>query len=68
MLSHDPFYTNTKKWNGDSAIPSFSLTLSSSATLDGAKHINLYTHKGLLHQLEGITQLTEWMRQDIKKI
>jgi endonuclease IV len=68
MLSHNPFYTNTKKWNGDSAVASFSLLLSSSATLDRAKHIDLYTHKGLLHQLEGITQLTEWMRQDVKKI
>jgi hypothetical protein len=68
MLSHDPFYANTKKWNGDSDVPSFSLVLSSSTALDGAKHVDLYTHKGLLHRLEGITQLAEWMRQDVKKI
>ena len=68
MLSHDPYYANTKKWNGDNDVPSFSLVLSSSAALDGAKHVDLYTHKGLLHRLEGITQLAEWMRQDVKKI
>jgi cytochrome b involved in lipid metabolism len=68
MLSHDSYYANTKKWNVNSDVPSFSLVLSSSAALDGKKHVDLYTHKGLLHRLEGISELAEWMGQDVKKL
>lgn len=68
MLSHDPYFANTKKWNPDSDIPTFSLVLSSSAAADGKKHVDLYTHKGLLHRLEGTSQLAEWMGQDVKKV
>jgi len=68
MLSHDPYFANTKEWNLDSDVPTFSLVLSSSAALDGKKHVDLYTHKGLLHRLEGINELAKFMGQDVEKI
>jgi cytochrome b involved in lipid metabolism len=68
MLSHDPYYANTKEWNPDSDVPTFSLVLSSSAATDGKKHVDLYTHKGLLHRLEGINELAKFMDQDVEKV
>lgn len=65
MLSHDPFYAENKKWkesNGD--LPTFSLVLSSSAAEDGKKHVDHYTHKGLLTRLEGVPALANWMGID----
>ncbi len=68
MLSHDSYYANTKEWNPDSDVPTFSLVLASSAALDGKKHVDLYTHKGLLHRLEGIDALAKFMGQDVEKV
>lgn len=61
MLNHDPDYASEGKWNVDHKIPTFSLVLSSSAALDGQKHVNLYQHKGLLTKIEGIEALANWM-------
>lgn len=68
MLAHDPNYAKTKKWNGDTVVPTFSLVMSSSAVLEGKKHIDLYKRKGLVKQLEGITQLASWMGQDTETL
>jgi flavocytochrome c len=68
MLSHDPYYAKEKKWNKNSEVPTFSLVLSSSAAQAGKKHVDLYTHKGLLHRLEGLKALAEFMGQDEDKI
>eukprot|EP00521_Asterionellopsis_glacialis_P008400 CAMPEP_0195285398 /NCGR_PEP_ID=MMETSP0707-20130614/3242_1 /TAXON_ID=33640 /ORGANISM="Asterionellopsis glacialis, Strain CCMP134" /LENGTH=1388 /DNA_ID=CAMNT_0040344885 /DNA_START=294 /DNA_END=4460 /DNA_ORIENTATION=+ len=65
MLAHDPYYAEHGEWNKDSKIPTFSLVLSSAAAQDGKKHVDLYTHKGLLQKFEGIAALAEWMGQDV---
>jgi predicted heme/steroid binding protein len=67
MLSHDSNYSKTKEWNGDN-VPTFSLVLSSSAALEGKKHVDLYRRKGLMKRLEGITQLASWMGMDPKTL
>jgi flavocytochrome c len=61
MLSHDPGYAQTGNWSINATVPTFSLILSSAAALDGKKHVDLYTHKGLLKRLEGVDALAEWM-------
>lgn len=67
MLSHDPHYSKTKQWNGDN-VPTFSLVLSSSAALEGKKHVDLYKRKGVMKRLEGIAQLASWMKMDPKAL
>ena len=62
MLSHNPEYAKSRTWNVEAPIPTFSLVLSSSAASDGKKHVDLYTHKGLLTKLEGLTALAQWMQ------
>jgi len=62
MLAHNSDYATNGEWNVDAPIPTFSLILSSSAALDGKKHVDLYTHKGLLKRIEGVTALAEWMK------
>jgi flavocytochrome c len=57
MLSHDPNFRKTGKWNISSVIPNFSLILSSSAAEDGKKHVDHYTHKGLMTKVDGIRGL-----------
>jgi len=61
MLSHEPKYAETGKWDADAPVPTFSLVLSSSAAEDGKKHVDLYTHKGLMTRLEGVSELAQWM-------
>ena len=61
MLSQHPKYAETKEWDIKYDIPTFSLVLSSSAAEDGKKHVELYTHKGLMTRLEGIDALSNWM-------
>jgi flavocytochrome c len=61
MLSHDPQYAKTREWNSEAEIPTFHLVLSSSAADDGKKHVDLYSHKGLLTKIEGIDALAVWM-------
>lgn len=43
-------------------LPTFSLVLSSSAAEEEKKHVDLYSHKGLLTRLEGVSCLAEWMQ------
>ena len=57
-----------QKWNANSEVPTFSLGLSSSVALDGKKHVDLYTHKGLMKRLEGVQELAEWMGQDVETV
>lgn len=65
MLSHDAYYAEHKKWNKANEIPSISLVLSSSAATAGKKHVDHYTHKGLLTKIEGVEALADWMEQDV---
>ena len=68
MLRHDAYYAENKKWNASTEVPTFSLILSSSAALDGKKHVDHYVHKGLLKRIEGVTDLANWMATDEEKI
>lgn len=61
MLSHDPTFEKTGVWDKSKPVPTFSLVLSSSAAAEGKKHVDLYSHKGLLTRLEGVSSLAEWM-------
>ena len=61
MLSQHPKYAKTKEWDSGYEIPTFSLVLSSAAADDGKKHVDLYTHKGLMTRLEGVDALAKWM-------
>jgi succinate dehydrogenase/fumarate reductase flavoprotein subunit len=61
MLAHDPKYAQTGNWSIDAIVPTFSLVLSSAAAADGKKHVDLYTHKGLLTRLDGVDALSKWM-------
>jgi len=65
MLSHDPYHAEHGVWKKDSELQTFALVLSSSAAADGKKHVDHYIHKGLMTRLEGVTELTEWMGQDV---
>jgi flavocytochrome c len=62
MLAHDPVYAKTGNWSLNATVPTFSLILSSAAAADGKKHVDLYTHKGLLTRLEGVDALAKWMK------
>ena len=66
MLKHDTQYASSGKWSLDADVPTFSLVLSSSAAYDGQKHVDLYTHKGLMTKLQGIKELASWMGIDEK--
>jgi flavocytochrome c len=68
MLSHNTGYAKTGNWSIDAPIPTFSLVLSSSAAEDGRKHVDLYTHKGLMMRLEGVSALAKWMGLPISKV
>jgi flavocytochrome c len=62
MLSHDPVFARTGNWSLNATVPTFTLLLSSSAAADGKKHVDLYTHKGLLKRLDGLDELAKWMK------
>jgi len=68
MLSHDPHYAENKVWDESRDIPTFSLVLSSSAAEDGKKHVDHYTHKGLLTRFEGVSALADWMDINEKQV
>jgi flavocytochrome c len=68
MLSHDAQYAKTREWNSEAEIPTFHLVLSSSAADDGKKHVDLYSHKGLLTKIEGIDALAAWMGLPTKAV
>jgi len=61
MLSHDSSYEQSKKWNVDRQVPTFSLVLSSSAAEGARKHVDHYMNKGLLTKLDGVDSLAKWM-------
>lgn len=61
MLKHDAQYAATGNWSAGTPVPTFSLVLSSSAAREGRKHVDLYTHKGLLKRLEGVWELAKWL-------
>jgi flavocytochrome c len=62
MLSHNEAYAKTGKWDIESPIPTFSLVLSSAAASGGTKkHVDLYTRKGLMNTLHGVSELAKWM-------
>lgn len=68
MLKHESKYMNNGKWNVDAEVPTFSLVLASSAATDGKKHVDLYSHKGLLTKLKGIQELANWLQKDVEVI
>ena len=68
MLGHDEYYAKNRIWNQTNEIPTFSLVLPASASRDGQKHVDHYSHKGLLKRLEGIEELAQWMNQDVEQI
>lgn len=57
MLQHNSKYAATGKWDPTEEIPTFHLVLSSAATADGKKHVDMYSHKGLLTKVEGLDGL-----------
>jgi len=61
MLQHNPKFAETGKWVKEDDVPTFHLVLSSSAALDGKKHVDLYTHKGLLTKVRGLDALAAKM-------
>ena len=68
MLKHDKEFVETGKWNPSTDVPTFYLVLSSSAAADGKKHVDLYSHKGLLTKVEGIDALSEHIQMDTEKV
>jgi len=68
MLKHDPEFFKTGKWNRNSEAPTFYLVLSSSAAVDAQKHVDLYSHKGLLTKVVGIDALSKHMKIDRKTV
>lgn len=68
MFSHDRYYNETKTWNVNSEIPTFSLVLSASAANDAKKHVDHYLNKGLLVKLEGLNALSEWMKVPVSTL
>jgi flavocytochrome c len=61
MLSHNPIFAKEGVWDAKSRAPTFNLILSSSAAEAGKKHVDLYSHKGLMTRLEGVAELARWM-------
>jgi len=61
MLRQDPQYNDTRVWDVHGVVPTFSLVLAGSAAEEGKKHVDLYTHKGLLTTLHGVGELARWM-------
>lgn len=61
MLQHNSHYAKAGRWDKDSPIETFNMVLASSAAEDGKKHVDLYSHKGLLTKIEGLSALSEWM-------
>jgi flavocytochrome c len=57
MLSHNPVFAKEGVWDANSQAPTFNLVLSSSAGEAGKKHVDLYSHKGLMTRLEGVGEL-----------
>jgi flavocytochrome c len=68
MLQHDPYYASNGIWKDGEDVQTFSLILSSSAAADGKKHVDLYSHKGLLTRIEGITALAKHIGVDKKSL
>jgi len=68
MLMHDKEFARTGKWNRSKEVPTFYLVLSSSAASDGKKHVDLYSHKGLLTKVEGVDALSKHMNLDTKTV
>jgi len=68
MLSHNQHFSETGLWDISAQIPTFSLVLASEAARDGDKHVDLYTHKGLLKRIEGLNGLAQWMNVDIEAL
>ena len=61
MLQSNALYSATGKWDRVSEVPTFHLVLASSAATDAKRHVDLYSHKGLLRKVEGLDALAEYM-------
>jgi len=62
MLEHDSHYLSTGIWNEDHKVPEFFLVLSTAAVQDGRRHVDLYSHKGLLTKVRGLDALAKHMK------
>jgi len=61
MLQSNALYSATGKWDRVSEVPTFHLVLASSAATDAKRHVDLYSHKGLLRKVKGLDALAEYM-------
>ncbi|GMH52020.1 hypothetical protein TrRE_jg3794, partial [Triparma retinervis] len=60
MLLHDEVYEATGVWDVDREVPTFWLVLSEEAAGEGGrKHVDLYTHKGLMKEVRGLRGLAK---------
>lgn len=64
MLQHNDHFAKNGTWQMEDDVPTFHLVLSSSAAADGKKHVDLYTHKGLLTKVIGLDALASKMQVD----
>lgn len=64
MLKHNQQYSSSGKWDVEDDVPTFNLVLASAAAADGSKHVDLYSHKGLLTKVEGLEALAKKMKTD----
>eukprot|EP00934_Nitzschia_sp_Nitz4_P005122 Nitzschia sp. Nitz4//scaffold25_size161228//17957//21361//NITZ4_002415-RA/size161228-processed-gene-0.178-mRNA-1//-1//CDS//3329544541//5112//frame0 len=59
MLHHSKSYAKSGQWDVSEEVPTFHLILSSAAAADAQKHVDLYSHKGLLNKVEGLSALAK---------
>eukprot|EP00520_Triparma_pacifica_P000455 CAMPEP_0118656284 /NCGR_PEP_ID=MMETSP0785-20121206/13412_1 /TAXON_ID=91992 /ORGANISM="Bolidomonas pacifica, Strain CCMP 1866" /LENGTH=1072 /DNA_ID=CAMNT_0006549143 /DNA_START=173 /DNA_END=3388 /DNA_ORIENTATION=+ len=59
MLMHDPVYKSEGVWDVNREVPTFWLVLSEEAAKEGRKHVDLYTHKGLMKEVKGLKGLAK---------
>ena len=68
MLMHDPVYKSKDVWDIDREVPTFWLVLSEEAADIGRKHVELYTHKGLMKEVQGLKGVAKEMGVSEKSV
>ncbi|GMH80576.1 hypothetical protein TL16_g08603, partial [Triparma laevis f. inornata] len=61
MLLHDAKYAETGVWEIESPIPDIWLVLSEEAGEEAGRHVELYSHKGLLTEVKGLKGVAKFM-------
>ncbi|GMI06458.1 hypothetical protein TrVE_jg1428 [Triparma verrucosa] len=72
MLLHNDKYAETGVWDKTSPIPDIWLVLSEEAGVEAGRHVELYSHKGLLTEVIGLKGVAKLMgsgasEKDLKK-